>query len=570
VLRAKGAGVTASLVLGPLLRYVDETTATIWVETDRPCTVRVLGYSSPTFTVHGHHYALVDVEGLEPGTSVPYEVHLDDAQVWPPADSQFPPSRIRTPDPDGAWRISYGSCRTSVGHRPADNRVHGVDMLRAFALRMAEAPEEDWPDLLLLLGDQVYADETSREMQEFINGRRDTSEAPGKEVADYQEYAHLYKLAWTDPTNRWLLSTLPSMMIFDDHDIRDDWNTSHSWKQKVQGYSWWRDRITGGLASYWVYQHLGNLSPAERAGEELFQQLLRSGADGGERLEEFAWLVDQRPEGYRWSYSRDFGRTRLIMVDSRCSRVLDPARRDILDAEEWDWLSDRMRGDVDHLLVGTSLPFLLPPGLHDFEAWNEAVAQGSWGRLMARGGEAIRQAVDLEHWAAFQRSFARLSELVRQVAVGERGEPPATIVFLSGDVHYSYLAPASFPGQGDGSSRIYQAVCSPVRNPLPRAVRLLNGFASFGVAGAIGGALSRSAGVRHGPLRWRVQNGPWFPNALATLEISGRTARAGWQAAAGGLAPTDEDLRLRRLAEVDLTGPATPARSRRSRRGTAA
>ena len=54
----------SALVLGPLLRYVDDTSATIWVETDAPCTVEVLGHRARTFTVAGHHYALVIVEGL--------------------------------------------------------------------------------------------------------------------------------------------------------------------------------------------------------------------------------------------------------------------------------------------------------------------------------------------------------------------------------------------------------------------------------------------------------------------------------------------------------------------------
>lgn len=75
---------------------------------------------------------------------------------------------------------------------------------------------------MLFLGDQVYADITSEAMQVFSRGRRENSEPPRKELADFAEYAHLYALAWTDPANRWLLSTLPSAMIFDDHDIRDD------------------------------------------------------------------------------------------------------------------------------------------------------------------------------------------------------------------------------------------------------------------------------------------------------------------------------------------------------------
>ena len=36
----------ATLVLGPMLRHVGETTATIWVETDESCTVEVLGHSA--------------------------------------------------------------------------------------------------------------------------------------------------------------------------------------------------------------------------------------------------------------------------------------------------------------------------------------------------------------------------------------------------------------------------------------------------------------------------------------------------------------------------------------------
>ena len=39
------------LVLGPLLRYVSETEATVWVEADAPCEVEILGRREPTFTV---------------------------------------------------------------------------------------------------------------------------------------------------------------------------------------------------------------------------------------------------------------------------------------------------------------------------------------------------------------------------------------------------------------------------------------------------------------------------------------------------------------------------------------
>jgi hypothetical protein len=49
----------------------------VWVETDEPCAVEVLGHRSHTWTVAGHHYALVELDRLEPGTETPYQVRLD-------------------------------------------------------------------------------------------------------------------------------------------------------------------------------------------------------------------------------------------------------------------------------------------------------------------------------------------------------------------------------------------------------------------------------------------------------------------------------------------------------------
>ncbi|MBV9922260.1 MAG: alkaline phosphatase family protein, partial [Pseudonocardia sp.] len=85
-----------SLELGPLLRHVGTTTATIWVETSARCTVEILDASAPTFEVCGQHYALVVVDGLEPGTCRPYEVRLDREVVWPLEGAATPPSYLRT------------------------------------------------------------------------------------------------------------------------------------------------------------------------------------------------------------------------------------------------------------------------------------------------------------------------------------------------------------------------------------------------------------------------------------------------------------------------------------------
>ena len=56
----------SELVLGPLLRYAGTESASFWVETSTPCEVEILGHRTRTFTVEGHHYALLLVDDLEP------------------------------------------------------------------------------------------------------------------------------------------------------------------------------------------------------------------------------------------------------------------------------------------------------------------------------------------------------------------------------------------------------------------------------------------------------------------------------------------------------------------------
>ncbi len=402
-----------ALVLGPLLRYVGETEAVVWVEADSPCEVEVLGARERTFEISGHHYGLVHISDLSPSTGYEYEVRLDRGLVWPQAGSEYPSSAFQTLPKKGAARVAFGSCRVAAPHEPPyslrkdeDERGREIDALRTLALRMRDEPRDAWPDLLLLLGDQVYADEVSPAAASFAETRRDTEEPPGERVLDYEEYTRLYRESWSEPAIRWLLSTVPSAMIFDDHDVHDDWNTSEAWVKEMEATDWWEDHLVAAMMSYWVYQHIGNVSPSEREDHELLERVKAAG-DGTELLREFASQSVHGTDGARWSYCRDVGTTRIVVIDSRAGRVLEEGHRRMVDAEEWDWVTRHATGDVDHLLLATSLPFLLGPGMHWLEAWGEAVAGGAWGSAAARVGERIRRAVDLEHWPAFQALLRR-------------------------------------------------------------------------------------------------------------------------------------------------------------------
>ncbi len=517
------------LVLGPLLRYVGETEATIWMETDRACQAEVLGHRARTFAVAGHHYALVVVTGLRPGAEYEYQVALDGAVRWPEPESAFPPSVLRTLDPDRPLRLVFGSCRIAElpvpqarRHRIRHEQEHGADALAAFAADLSGAPRDRRPDVMLLIGDQVYADNAGPATREFIEGRRDPASPPGYQVADFSEYCFLYREAWSEPSVRWLLSVVPTAMIFDDHDVHDDWNTSAAWRRDYQAKPWWRARITGAYMSYWIYQHLGNLAPEELGRDELWRQV-RESDDAAAVLGDFAARADQRAAGIQWSFRRRFGRVRVVVIDSRSGR--DLGERLMVGAAEWRWVTESVSGDWDHVVLASSLPLLLPRGIHGLEAWNEAVCGGTWGHLLARAGERLRRAADLEHWAAFGKSFAAFERLLAGLAGGAHGQPPASVTILGGDVHHSYLAAVDFPAGTPARSAVYQAVCSPIHNVLPHSFRLGQQLTTSRAGELAGVVLARLAGVRRPRIRWRITHGPWFHNMLGVLEFDRCQAR---------------------------------------------
>jgi hypothetical protein len=549
----------SDLVLGPQLRHVSETDATIWVETSEPCEVEVLGHRERTFRVEGHHYALVCIEGLEPASHYEYEVRLDGEVRWPEPGSELPPSAIRTTDADNALDACFGSCRVAVPHEapftePKDETEmgHEVDALWVLARQMAAGEREDWPELLFLIGDQVYVDEGSPKTREKIKERRGTATPPGDEVTDFEEYTWLYQESWEEPLIRWLFSNVAVSMLWDDHDMSDDWNISRSWLEEMREKSWWHRRAVGCIASYWIYQHLGNLSPRELAQDELYQRV-RGNQKAEEELFPWAQRIDSTGAGIRWSFCRDFGRTRAIFIDSRAGRVLEEDRRAIVDDEEWEWIVARTEGDFDHLLIATTVPWLLSPAFDRLEAWDEKVADGAWGKLPARAAEKLRRAVDFDHWAAFGESFAKLRDLLCEIASGKRGKPPASIVVLSGDVHHAYLCEAAYPKETDGGaerSPIYQAVCSPYRNPLDEKERRVVRAAFRRPAIAFARLLARAAGAPEPGIRWRALDGPYFDNQVATLELDGRAATMRLDKTVPGEDGTDalEESFSRRLA----------------------
>ncbi len=537
------------LVLGPVLRHVGETTAQVWVQTERAATVRVLGCEARTFEVSGHHFALVPVTGLAPDSRTPYEVHIDGVQVWPQPTSPFPPSLIRTrgPDCDEHNRIIFGSCRYSKVADPKLAAKLGIDALDAYSARMGNRPTEEWPDALLLLGDQVYADElTPANRRRIANRPERHPDWPDDEIVNFDEYVGLYRDAWSDPEIRWLLSTVPTAMIFDDHDIHDDWNTSLPWRDEMRAPSWWRHRIRSGLASYWVFQHIGNLPPDELAGESDYQKVLAADGDTWPLLVAMADRADAETDGskgVRFSFRWDLGRSRFVMIDSRNGRILEDGQHLMLGDPEFDWIENAVHapGEVDHLVLGTSLPWLMPHAIGELQTVNEiAAAKPGWrGKL----GEKIRQGADLEHWAAFRESFDRLTAMIDRAAKSG----VSSVNVLSGDVHHSYAARADLPSQPPAA--VHQLTCSPVHNKVDWYIK--PGF-RLGWSRAMRRfteSWSVRAGAPEKPVDWERLAGPFFGNTIATLDITGRRAQVIFEQPASAATLTER-------TRLDLTAPA--------------
>ena len=212
------------------------------------------------------------------------------------------------------------------------------------------------------------------------------------------------------------------------------------------------------------------------------------------------------------------------MIDSRNGRILESGERMMIGEREFRWLETQATDgldELDHLMLASSVPWLMPPAIGDLEAVNERNADrpGRRGRL----AEKTRRVGDFDHWPAFYKSFVRLAETIARVAGHPHG--PATVSVLSGDVHHSYAARAEWAGDSaqPAGATVHQLVCSPVRNYVPLFVKppFTLGDASCGCAARW---WARRRGVRPLPLSWANTCGPLFGNTIATLQVDGRSA----------------------------------------------
>ena len=410
----------------------------------------------------GHHYALVDHRRPRPG-------HVHRVRGAPRRRASAgrrrldacPPSVIRTLG-DGPVRVLFGSCRTAAPHEPPwtlelalDPTGRGVDALRAHALRDVDQTPDEWPHLARdarrsglrrrLVADHTRAHRgttrTSTDRGPATRARRTTSRST----------AGCTTSRGRPTVERWFFSVVPSAMIFDDHDMIDDWNISDSWvrrhpaaavvERRTSSAGWCRTGSTSTSAT----------SAPPRSEARACSPRCSSVDDGAElparRGRARARSSRRCPVGYRFSFVRELGDVALVVIDCRNGRVLDPGHRSMVDADEWAWIVEQCRADARspadrHVAAGVLAG-------RDRTTSSGGTRRCATGRGVASGSNRRtrpRRALDLEDWPAFGRSFDALGRLL-----AERRQPPTVPTrrrrsrVLSGDIHFSYHAELHFP-----------------------------------------------------------------------------------------------------------------------------
>ena len=359
--------------------------------------------------------------GLEPASRYEYEVRLDGEVRWPRAGlgaaaERDPHRRRRARTSTSASAPAGSRFRT---RRPSPNRkTRPRSATRStpsgsWRSRWRRASATTGPSSCSCSATRSTSTRARRRRARRSRNGAAPTPRPFDEVTDFEEYTWLYQESWEEPLIRWLFSNVSVSMLWDDHDMSDDWNISRGWLLEMQQKSWWHRRVVGCIASYWIYQHIGNLSPRELAENDLYQRV-RGNQTAEEEIFPWAHRIQSMGDGTRWSFCRDFGRTRAIFIDSRAGAGAgggpagDRRRRGVgLDRRA------HASGDFDHLLICTTIPWLLSPAFDRLEAWNEQALRrrlGQAGRLGEREAAARSRL----------RPLGRLRRVLREAA-----RPPA-------------------------------------------------------------------------------------------------------------------------------------------------
>jgi hypothetical protein len=316
----------------------------------------------------------------------------------------------------------------------------------------------------------------------------------GRHAADFAEYSYLYDRAWNTGRNvRVLLANVPTFLMFDDHEITDDWNFDAEWVRMIHNqkdkYQFWPKTITDGLIAYWMYQGWCNKAPSQWPNDPRVRCLTRAQRGGYDALPELRKCIRQaclkQPKdagapyqtgtGLEWHYRLPFDPPFLV-PDCRSRKYLHPGDDDLtnidpsvsprsqtIDTAQLGWMREILVENASRrgtpawrggpvVFIAPSTPLLMSNKITNIMLNPETYAS-AWETTdpIAVVGAAVdsskitwakkelvrrfRRSKDLEHMIR-DRSWHDLWGLFD--AMRKARSPVKTVVLVSGDVHHSY------------------------------------------------------------------------------------------------------------------------------------
>lgn len=242
-----------------------------------------------------------------------------------------------------------------------------------------------------------------------------------------------------------LMAHLPVAMIFDDHDVTDDWNLSAEWEETAYGEPFSRRIIGNALLAYLLCQGWGNAP--ENFPQDMLENCDKALQRPGQAVHEnlISQLIAFRGWHFKWNT-----RPVLMVIDTRTNRwrsEFHPAHPSGL--MDWESLSE-----LQQSLLGHDAVLLVSPAPMFGVKLIEIIQ-----KVFTWIGKPLM--VDAENWMAHRGAAHTLLNLFRH------GKTPDHFVILSGDVHYSFAYEIELRGKLN-SPKIWQITSSGFRNEFPR------------------------------------------------------------------------------------------------------
>ncbi|WP_163335763.1 alkaline phosphatase D family protein [Desulfopila sp. IMCC35008] len=264
-----------------------------------------------------------------------------------------------------------------------------------------------------------------------------------------------------------LLAHVSTYMIFDDHDITDDWNLTRGWEEVAYTHPFSRRIIGNALIGYFLFQGWAN-NPSQFEDDFLAKVHSCFQEPRSNRQDE---LIDYLLNFEGWYYSLPT-QPKMVVLDTRTSRWRsESSLTKPSGLMDWESLSNMQQEMMDEpaVLVVSPAPIF---GVKLIE-----VVQ----RIITFFGHPL--VVDAENWMAHPGSANVILNIFRH------RKTPKNFVILSGDVHYSFAYDIKLK-YSTNSPNIWQITCSGFKNEFPHG--LLAWF----------DRLNRWLYAAHSPLNW--------------------------------------------------------------------